>query len=232
MTFMRILFIYPNLYAQIGFNYGVAFLSAVLKQQGHETALLNVNDKLGYPLDLERIWRDVRKFDPDIVGFSIVTNQYQYAADIARSLRERTNVPMVAGGVHVTMAPEEVLSDGAFDYACVGEGEHALAELVERIADGQPTDDIPNIWARKNGELVRNPVRPFVSVTELPPKNYDVFDFQHMTDAKDGWVGVMASRGCPFRCTYCFNHKIVELYQRDTGLKGRKLNYVRPPISQ
>jgi len=227
VTFMRILFIYPNLYAQIGFNYGVAFLSAVLKQQGHETALLNVNDKLGYPLDLERIWRDVRKFDPDIVGFSIVTNQYQYAADIARSLRERTNVPMVAGGVHVTMAPEEVLSDGAFDYACVGEGEHALAELVERIADGQPTDDIPNIWARKNGELVRNPVRPFVSVTELPPKNYDVFDFQHMTDAKDGWVGVMASRGCPFRCTYCFNHKIVELYQRDTGLKGRKLNYVR-----
>jgi len=227
VTFMRILFIYPNLYAQIGFNYGVAFLSAVLKQRGHETALLNVNDKLGYPLDLERIRRDVHQFGPDLIGFSIVSNQYQYAADIARSLRGPTNVPMVAGGVHVTMVPEEVLSDGLFDYACVGEGELALAELAERLEKGELTDDIPNIWARKNGALVRNPVRPFANITELPPKDYEIFDFQHMIDAKDGWVGVMASRGCPFRCTYCFNHKIVELYQRDTGLKGRSLNYVR-----
>jgi radical SAM superfamily enzyme YgiQ (UPF0313 family) len=224
---MKILFIYPNLYAQIGFNYGVSFLSAALKQRGHETALLDVNDKLGYPLDLERIWRDVRQFGPDLIGFSIVTNQHQYAAEIARFLRERTAVPMVAGGVHVTMAPDEVLSAGLFDYACVGEGEYALAELVERIENREPTHDVPNIWARKNGELVRNPVRPFADITELPPKDYEMFNFQHMIDAKDGWVGVMASRGCPFRCTYCFNHKIVELYQRDTGLKGRKLNYVR-----
>ena len=52
---MKILFIYPNLYAQIGFNYGISFLSAVLKQDGHETALLNINEKLGYPLDFSRI---------------------------------------------------------------------------------------------------------------------------------------------------------------------------------
>ena len=224
---MRILFIYPNLYAQIGFNYGVAFLSAVLKQRGHETALINVNDRLSYPLDLERIWRDVRAFEPDLIAFSIVTNQYRYATEVARFLRERTSTPMIAGGVHVTMAPEEVLSAGLFDYACVGEGEDALAELVERLETGEPTDGVRNIWARKNGELVRNPVRPFSNLAELPTKDYEIFDFQHMIDAKDGWVGVMASRGCPFRCTYCFNHKMVELYQRDTGLKGRELNYIR-----
>ena len=224
---MKIILIYPNLYAQIGFNYGLAFLSAALKQHGHETALLNVNEKLGYPLDLERIWNDVREFRPDLIGFSIVTNQYQYAAEIARFLRQRTSVPMIAGGVHVTMAPEEILSDALFDYACVGEGEHALAELAARIAKGGPTDNIRNIWTRKNGELVSNPVRPFADLTELPRKDYEIFNFQHMIDAKDGWVGVMASRGCPFRCTYCFNHKMVEIYQRDTGLKGPKLNYVR-----
>jgi len=224
---MKILFIYPNLYAQIGFNYGVSFLSAVLKQRGHETALINVNDKLGYPLDLERIRRDVSAFRPDLIGFSIVTNQYRYATEIAGSLRERTGVPMIAGGVHVTMAPEDVLLDGSFDYACVGEGDEALAELVDRLEKGEPTDNVPNIWARKNGEIVKNPVRPFPNLDALPIKDYDIFDFQRMIDAKDGWVGVMASRGCPFRCTYCFNHKMVELYQRDTGLKGRQLNYIR-----
>ena len=224
---MRILFIYPNLYAQIGFNYGVSFLSAVLKERGHETALINVNDKLGYPLDLDRIGQDVRTFGPDLIGFSIVTNQYRYAAEIARFLKKGSSVPMIAGGVHVTMAPEDVLSDRLFDYACVGEGEEALAELVERLEKGESTENVRNIWTHKNGELARNPVRPFSSLDSLPMKDYDIFDFQHMIDAKDGWVGVMASRGCPFRCTYCFNHKMVEIYQRDTGLKGRELNYVR-----
>lgn len=224
---MRILFVYPNLYAQIGFNYGVSFLSAVLKERGHETALINVNDKLGYPLDLERIGRDVSAFRPDLIGFSIVTNQYRYATEIAGFLRERTSVPMIAGGVHVTMAPEDVLSTGLFDYACVGEGEEALAELVERLEKGEPTDNVRNICSRNNGDLVRNPVRPFPNLDALPMKDYEIFDFQRMIDAKNGWVGVMASRGCPFRCTYCFNHKVVELYQRDTGLKGRELNYVR-----
>jgi len=224
---MRILFIYPNLYAQIGFNYGVAFLSAVLKQRGHETALINVNDKLEYPLDLERIWTDVRSFGPDLIAFSIVTNQYRYATEIAGFLRERTGVPMIAGGVHVTMDPEDVLSDGLFDYACVGEGEEALAEFVDKLEKGEPTDTVRNIWARKEGTLLSNPVRPFPNLAAFPMKDYEIFDFQHMIDAKDGWVGVMASRGCPFRCTYCFNHKVVELYQRDTGLKGRRLNYVR-----
>jgi len=224
---MRVLFIYPNLYAQIGFNYGVAFLSAVLKQRGHKTALLDVNEQLGYPLDLERIWQDVQKFRPDLIGLSIVTNQYQYATKIARFLRERTNIPMIAGGAHVTMAPEEVLSDGLFDYACVGEGEHALAELVARMEKGDRTDTVLNIWARTKDGLSKNPVRPLPDLSQLPMKDYEIFDFQHMIDAKDGWVGVMASRGCPFRCTYCFNHKMVELYERDTGLKGRKLNYIR-----
>jgi anaerobic magnesium-protoporphyrin IX monomethyl ester cyclase len=224
---MRILFIYPNLYAQIGFNYGVAFLSAVLRERGHETALINVNDALGYPLDLERIWRDVRAFGPDMIAFSIVTNQYRYAVEIAGFLRERTSVPMIVGGVHVTMDPEGVFSDGLFDYACVGEGEEAFAELVDRLAAGQPTDSVRNIWTRKNGKVIGNPVRPFPNLAALPMKDYEIFDFQHMIDAKNGWVGVMASRGCPFRCTYCFNHKVVELYQRETGLKGRQLKYVR-----
>ena len=228
---MRVLFIYPNLNCQIGFNYGLGQMSAILKQAGHETGLLNVNDKLGFAMDLGRIKREALAFKPDLIGFSAVTNQYPNALRIAQALKPVLPVPFVGGGVHFTMAPELAMEDGAWDFICVGEGEGALLDLVERLGQGQPADDIPNLVFRRDGKIIRNPVRPFVSVESLPPTDYELFDFQRMIDAKSGWVSLMASRGCPFRCSYCFNHRMVDIYRRDTGLTGRQLNYIRmrPP---
>jgi radical SAM superfamily enzyme YgiQ (UPF0313 family) len=224
---MRVLFIYPNLNAQIGFNYGVAFLSAVLRRHGHITRLLNINESLCYPLDLERIVSDVKAFSPDLVGFSLVSNQFQCALGIAKAIRGHTQAPFVCGGIHATMAPHEVLETDIFDYACLGEGEEALLELVNALEEHGDTTKIPNIWVKRNGRVIENRVRPFTPLEDLPPKDYEIFDFQKMIDAKDGWVGTMVSRGCPFRCTYCFNHKLVDIYRKDTGLPLSRLRYLR-----
>ena len=225
---MKVLFIYPNLYAQVGFNYGVAFLSSVLKRAGHDTALINVNEKLGAPPSEDALVKRVEAEAPGLVGFSLVTTQFQYALEMAGAIRRALpGVPIVAGGVHATMDPRGVLESGVFDYACVGEGEGALLDLAAALETGGDTDAIPNIWTRRDGGVIANPVRPFIDLAELPPKDYGIFDFQKMIDAKDGWTGLMASRGCPFRCSYCFNHRMVELYTRDTGLGGAELNYVR-----
>jgi len=224
---MRVLFIYPNLNAQIGFNYGVAFLSAVLRRHGHATRLLNINENLGYPLDLQRIVSDVEAFSPDLVGFSVVSNQFQYALEIAKAIRGHTDAPFVCGGIHATTAPHEVLETGIFEYACLGEGEEALLELVNAVEVHGDTGKISNMWLKRDGKVIKNRVRPFTSLENLPPKDYGIFDFQKMIDAKDGWVGTMVSRGCPFRCTYCFNHRLVDIYQKDTGLPRSRLGYLR-----
>lgn len=222
---MKILFIYPNLYAQIGFNYGIAYLSAVLKQSGHETSLLNINEQLGFPLDFRRIKQCVCEYRPDLIAFSVVTNQYKFAEQIAADIRTYYDAPMICGGIHPTMDPRGVLNSGFFDYAAVGEGEGALCELAGCLSQGADTSAIKNIWTIRNGSVVANPVRPFIDLNTLPAKDYDIFEFQKMTDAKDGWVGLMTSRGCPFRCTYCLNHKIVEIYRAD--LNTSQLNYLR-----
>ncbi len=224
---MHVLFIYPNLNAQIGFNYGVAFLSAVLRRHGHVTRLLNINEGLGYPFNLERIISDVKAFSPDLVGFSVVSNQFQYAAEIAQAIRGHTQAPFVCGGIHATMAPGEVLETGIFDYVCLGEGEEALLELVSALDEHGETAKIQNMWLKRDGRVISNRVRPFIPLEKLPPKDYEIFDFQKMIDAKDGWVGIMVSRGCPFRCTYCFNHKLVDIYRKDTGLPVSRLRYLR-----
>jgi len=61
---MKVLFIYPNINAQIGFNYGISYISGFLKKHGIEVHLLNINEKLGYPLDLERIKKDILVIGP------------------------------------------------------------------------------------------------------------------------------------------------------------------------
>jgi len=222
---MRVLFIYPNLYAQIGFNYGVAFLSAVLKRAGHETKLLSINDKLGFPLDHARIKKEILNFKPDLIAFSVVTNQYQFAKDIASAIRKYCDVPILCGGIHPTMDPEGVLNSEEFDLVCLGEGEGALCDLAENIGSREIVSGIKNIWSKSKEAIIKNPMRELVDLSTLPRKDYEIFDFQNMIDAKDGWVGLMASRGCPFRCTYCLNHKIVQLYRND--LKTKKINYMR-----
>jgi radical SAM superfamily enzyme YgiQ (UPF0313 family) len=166
---MRVLFIYPNLNAQIGFNYGVAFLSAVLRRHGHITRLLNINESLCYPLDLERIVSDVKAFSPDLVGFSLVSNQFQCALGIAKAIRGHTQAPFVCGGIHATMAPHEVLETDIFDYACLGEGEEALLELVNALEEHGDTTKIPNMWVKRNGRVIENRVRPFTPLEDLPP---------------------------------------------------------------
>ncbi len=211
---MRVLFIYPNLNAQIGFNYGLAYISGLLKANGIETHLLNVNDQIGYPLDLERIKKDVLRIRPDIVGFSVLTNQYKYSLEIARDIKKYLDVPIIFGGIHPTMDPEGTLAESCVDYLCIGEGEDAFLELVKK---GSPKG-ICNLAYKENGNMVMEPLRSYVDVTKLPFKDYLLFDFQQMIDAKDGWVGLQASRGCPFRCTYCLNHRIIDLYKKQGHL--------------
>lgn len=225
---MNILLIYPNINAQVGFNYGVSFISGALKQDGHKTRLLNLNEKLGPLPDDKQIIEQIKEFKPALIGFSIVTPQYHYAREVAKLIKSAYNVPIVCGGIHATIVPEEVLEEECFDFACVGEGEYSMVDLASRIEKGENTLDIPGVWAKDDkGKIVKNKLRHFVDITELPKKDYEIFDLQNMINVENGWVRIMASRGCPFRCTYCLNHQIVGLYEKETGIEDSKLKYTR-----
>ena len=122
---MKVLLIYPNVDCQVGFNYGLAFISAVLKRAGHATSLINLNEKLGPVPSPEEVAARVAAEAPGLVGMSIVTNQWSRSLEIAGAIKKAGDVPIIAGGVHPTMVPGEVLASGPFDYVCVGEGEEA-----------------------------------------------------------------------------------------------------------
>ena len=224
---MKVLFIFPNLNTVEGFNHGVSDLSGGLKARGHETKLLNINEHLyDLPTD-EEILELVRDYQPGVLCFSVMTQQYKYAVKISKLLRGAfPSLPQVFGGVHATMVPEEVAQDGHFDYIGVGECDDALPELIDKLAAGEDATAVRNIWAKKpGGEWVRNPVGPYPDLATAAPKDYEIFDLQHMLVAKSHWLSILTSRGCPYRCSYCFNHEVTDRYREEGGFAPK--DYLR-----
>jgi len=220
-------FIYPNANSQLGFNYGIAHMSALLKQAGHTVELWQLCEDIGHLPSKEEFVNGLLQITPDVVGFSVVTNQWHYAKKIAEWAREATSAPLVCGGIHAMAAPEEILKTSPFDYIFRGEAEDAFLEFVETMARGEDVSEVRNLGLKQNGKIRLNPVRPLPDLKSLPFKDYDIFDFQKIIDAKNGWVGLMASRGCPFSCTYCFNHQMVSHYRKDLNCTFKALNYIR-----
>lgn len=248
---MRVLFVYPNLYTQMGFNHGLASLSAVLKAAGHETRLVNLNENLPpVPTDDELVAL-VRDWRPGLLGFSCLSMQYPEALRLARLLRTRSAAdgfplpPLVVGGVHPTMVPEAVMADGAWDHVGVGECEDALLDLVTRVERGERPADVANFLSWKTGTRPpeaehapvaeslwqRNSVGEFPDFATLPLPDYELFDTGRITAQKHGWFGLMTSRGCPYRCTYCLNHRIVDRYRAELGRGTSDIGFFRfrPP---
>jgi anaerobic magnesium-protoporphyrin IX monomethyl ester cyclase len=224
---MKVLFIYPNVGSQLGFNYGVSFLASLLKASGHEVSLRQICEDLGSLPSKGEFISWLREINPDIIGFSVVTNQWPYAAKLAGWCREAVAAPLVCGGIHATVAAREILETGTFDYVFSGECEDAFLEFVDRLGRKEEVSDVRNMGLVIDNNIRINPIRPMPDLAGLPPKDYQIFDFQRIIDAKNGWVGLMASRGCPFNCTYCFNHMMVKKYRDDLACSFRDLHYIR-----
>ena len=224
---MKILFIYPNENSQLGFNYGIAHISAVLKKNGYDVELWQLCDHIEPLPSREEFITRIKKISPDLIGFSVVTNQWLFAKKLAGWIRSSLSVPLICGGIHAMAAGKNILESGLFDYIMQGESEDAFLEFVEKISKHESIDNVKNLGFIKNGQIRINLLRALPDLKKLPFKDYDIFDFQKIIDAKNGWVGLMGSRGCPFSCTYCFNHQMVAHYRKDLHCSFKKLNYIR-----
>lgn len=156
----------------------------------------------------------MKALQPDLIGFSVVTAHYQWALSFARKVKaELPNIPIIFGGKHPTLVPEVVIREDCVDFVCVGEGEEALAELLESLKNGDSDFNIRNIWYKKNGETHSNPVRPLIeNLDALPFSDKELF-YRHLPSEYKRNTYFFSSRGCPFSCTYCCNDEFRTIYK-------------------
>jgi anaerobic magnesium-protoporphyrin IX monomethyl ester cyclase len=204
----RILFIQDIGYEHIGTMY----LAAVLKQHNHQCDLLIDN--------LEKdIIEKARVYQPDLIGLSVVTGTQQWSLDMAKRMKSAFDCRIILGGPHPTYFPE-IIQYEQVDYICRGEGEYALLELAEAIKQDRDTSGIRNIWCKRGGEIVKNEVRDLIGdLDTLPFPDRSIY-YKYPSIRRMPQKRFMATRGCPYNCSFCFNRALRLLYRE----KG---NYVR-----
>ncbi len=220
---MKILLIYPQIDSVLGTNHGVASLAGVLHANGHELELLHVSDKHKEIPSSDEINCIIEEKQPGLLGWSAMTQQMPWIEEQSKEVRRAfPELPQIIGGVHCTMVPDEVHQSRLFDYVCIGEGEYALLELMNALENNQPTEQIPNLRLWRDDEPIINKVAPFPDLNTLARLDYSVFDMKAIMSQTRGWMGILTSRGCPYKCTYCFNIEIVDQYINDGAAKSAK----------
>lgn len=202
---------------------GIQLLAAICKARGHgvshvfdpglPSAGILPDGRISELLSTDAATvRRILDLEPDAVGFNVEINTFSWTVGLAQRLKQaRPGLPVLVGGVHATTVPDVVMGFLCFDFLCVGEGDDALPELLDAMQRGGDVHGIPNIWSRRDGEVLRNPVRPLRGdLDDLP--FFDKSIHYDLVPEMSREYHTSASRGCVYSCSFCFYQPIQRVY--------------------
>ncbi|MDD5091105.1 MAG: radical SAM protein [Candidatus Wallbacteria bacterium] len=217
---MKIAFFYPERgYLGTGnrsiwggrFYYSLGVLAGVIKKQGHSVSI-----KGGVKtFTMMELSASVKREKPDLIGISALSHQSGSVRNMVGKLRSLApGVPLVFGGIHCTIDPEDALLDSGADFVVCGEGEKPLTELLSTIESGKSPAGIPGVW-RKQGTSI-TPALPAELVSDLDDLPFADLETAHFMESDDYRIfhrfPILAARGCPHSCDFCCNSAWQSLY--------------------
>jgi anaerobic magnesium-protoporphyrin IX monomethyl ester cyclase len=255
----RVLFIYPNTEMATLVPLNISLLSSCLKQANIEVELFDTTYYKWEEISFEQkkvellqlkpfsyaekgvryletdMYADlaskVRIFKPDLIAITLVEDTFELGMSLLTPIKDY-KAPVIAGGVFVTFSAEEVISNPNVDMVCIGEGEEALIELCQKMSRGEDYSTTQNLWIKRDGQVIKNPMRQVTDINKLPFIDYDVFDKKRLYRPMHGKIYTMIhveiDRGCPYDCTYCEAPHLRRLFKE----KGCGTYYRRKDIDR
>ena len=191
---------------------GILYVAAVLETCGHKVFVI---DAAAEKLDVAGTVRRIQGTRPDVIGIGSTTVVFETTKMLGHALKgAMPDIPIVLGGYHVTLLPEEAMSHSCFDVGVLSEGEHTMADLCDAYAGRKGLDDVLGICYRKpDGVLHFTPARPrFKDLDKLPfPARHllphDLYKPIPIDEHASPKFAMMTSRGCPHACAFCQKSK-------------------------
>jgi len=127
--------------------------------------------------------------------------------EISRFVKSIRDVPVVWGGIHASLLPQQTLEDRSVDIVVQGEGEKTFMELLKCLKNKGNLKNVRGICYKENGNIHSNPERLMIDFDSLPPLPYHVISMEKYMPLYQGKRSFyyQTSRGCPYPCTYCYN---------------------------
>ena len=183
-------------------------------------------------------WKDdlkkqVERFKPNLIALSTTEDMWELGVKFLHEIKNykiKNKIPVIAGGVFPTFAPEIVSKEELVDLVCVGEGENALVDLCKKIQNNQDYSSVTNLWFKKNGKIIKkNPISKPVDINKNPIIDIGLFERNRLYRPMGGKIYKMfpveTNRGCPYTCRFCNSPDQMALYKREsTGGYFRKKN--------
>lgn len=204
--YMKILFVWPNKDTPFYKPLSIAFFSAILKKQGHQTKCFDtsfvdfgystisestIEAKIHKPVDLspynlkkekidvsQKLLETLNSFQPDVVAFSVISDEVKIAKELSDVIKKWNQEKIVIwGGKGTTVEPERILSFPSVDFVCIGEGIIAFPEFIRALSENRSLENIKNIWYKKDSKIIKNQLNPlFEDLDSLPYLDWEVFD--------------------------------------------------------
>lgn len=196
-------------------NISIRCLSSYIKANGFDVSCYYIQDSITMT-GLNTLISSLKERDTSLVGIQLVTDNYLSAASITKAIKEKLKLPVIWGGVHASIRPEECLRYA--DMVCIGEGEEALLDIAKNIfSSNQLNTTIKNVWFKLPHGIIQNQIRPLEeNLDKYPPPDFDlnsqfvILDNQ-IENLSEKYLnkneyGIMSSRGCPYSCQFCYNN--------------------------
>ncbi len=190
------------------FPFFLAYATAVLEQNDTEVLLV---DGIAERLTEEEFGQHIVRFGPDLIVMEVSTPSLMTDARQWKQVRELVgpDVKIALTGIHHPMQdPAWLVENPEVDFVLVGEYEYTLRDLVNRLDQGRDLDGIDGLIHRSEGHPTWTGKRPLIQLLDEVP--WPARHFLPMYDYRDEpgsidrpSVQVWASRGCPYRCSFC-----------------------------
>ncbi|MDD5556363.1 MAG: radical SAM protein [bacterium] len=173
----------------------------------------------------EKILADIGRDRPDIIGISCNTMYMQYVRAVIEHVGRHCGLPVILGGYHASLKPEETLSIPGVEALFIGDGECTLTEYLDRRERGGDLAGIPGVWTKRDGAVVTTGKGRFIEdINALPIPDWNLWEDLDLYFYFLGMLYIIGTRGCPYKCTYCDAHGISE------AVEGRYYR-IREPVA-
>jgi radical SAM superfamily enzyme YgiQ (UPF0313 family) len=206
---------------------GLAYVAGSLREAKHEVTLIDGlaesfdtrhewgDDCYLYGLSIEQILSSIDA-DTDVIGVSAAfTFEWPLCRDLIGEIRKAfPNAKMIAGGEHITALPQMSMEEAPIDASVLGEGEEIVVNLVKAFENGDDLSSVNGIIYRDaGGEIITNDRYSRIrALDEIPRPAWELMPIGDYLDRGYGFgvtrgrsMPVIASRGCPYQCTFCSN---------------------------
>jgi radical SAM superfamily enzyme YgiQ (UPF0313 family) len=205
---MKILFLTPPAKDIPWPTLGIASITSLLNQKGHEAVIREGNNRT-----FEELVDFVKKVNPDVVGITMDTTTRFLGLELAKRIKKRYGLPIILGGIHATLMTDQILRNYKFiDYIVKYEGEISCLNLINALEKGKDVRKVKGISYRKGDKIIHNERElPIQDLDSLPYPEYKFFDLKSYSKnpehpkelLKYPSGSIISSRGCPYRCSFC-----------------------------